>query len=267
MMKIQLDRPLAVFDIESTGLNRQTDRIIDLAIIKLMPDGSREQKTYRVNPGIPIPAESSAIHGITDDDVKDCPAFEAVAQQVADFIGDADLGGFNIIHFDIPMLLAEFARAGIAFSIDDRRTIDSQRIFHRKEPRDLSAALQFYCGRDHEGAHSAFDDVEATIDVLNGQFERYEDLPTSPDELDEFCNPRDPNWIDRTGRLKWNENDEPVINFGKNANRRLKDLALLEGGFLKWILKSDFPLDTKEIIRDALNGKFPARKQGERPEE
>ncbi|NKB22934.1 MAG: 3'-5' exonuclease [Kiritimatiellae bacterium] len=257
-MKLNLERPLAVFDIESTGINRKTDRVIDLAIIKIMPNGEQKDYTYRVNPGIPIPKESTDIHGITDADVEQATFFKEIAPDVIHRLENCDLGGFNIVHFDIPLLCEEYARAGIPFILEGRQIIDAQRIYHKKEPRDLSAALAFYCGKKHTGAHGALKDVEATIHVLEGQLDTYPDLPHTPKSLNEYCNPRDRAWIDYTGRLKW-ESEEAVINFGKNKGRTLRNLATDDPGFLKWILKTDFPSDTQDIIRNALAGRYPKK--------
>lgn len=257
MLKLKLDRPLAVFDIESTGLNRKADRIIDLALCKLWPDGREEPHTFLVHPGIPIPPEASAIHGFTDEMVKDCPSFKDVAPQVAEILKDCDLAGYNILGFDIPLLIEELARAGITFNLEGRRILDAQRIYHKKVPRDLAAALAFYCGEMHMDAHDAMGDVQATLRVLAGQFERYPDLPRDLDGLDAFCNPRDPSWVDRTGKFKW-VNGEAVINFGKKQGQSLKDTARDDPGLLRWITRGDFPKDAMDIAQKALNGKFPA---------
>lgn len=256
MFEWKLDRPFAVLDIESTGANVKTDRIIDLAIIRLEPDGTRTSRVFRVNPMMPIPPAATAIHGIRDEDVAGCPSFDAVAPEVAALLDKCDLGGFNIIRFDIPLLVAEFARCNARFEIEGRRLIDAQKIFHRREPRNLTAALAFYCNDFHENAHGAEADAEATIRVLEGQFAKYPDLPRDLDALDRYCNPRDPAWADRTGRLKW-ENGEIVLNFGKKAGQPLKRLVQEDSGFLKWLLKGDFPPDTQEIVRNALEGRYP----------
>jgi DNA polymerase-3 subunit epsilon len=256
VLKLNLERPLAVFDIESTGTNRKTDRIIDLAIVKILPDGKTEAHEFRVNPGMPIPAEATAIHGITDADVKDCPPFKEIAGQVIAVLKDCDFGGYNIGGFDVPMLCEEFARAGVPFDTENRRIVDAQRIFHKKVPRDLAAALSYYCGELHLNAHSAMADVQATIRVLEGQMERYRDLPHDVEGLDAFCNPRDPKWVDRTGKFKW-ENREVVVNFGRKQGAKLRDIVLNEPSFLQWLLKSDFPRDTQEIVQNALKGKYP----------
>ncbi len=251
-----LEKPLAVFDIESTGLNRKTDRIIDLAIVFIHPDGTRTTRTWRVNPEQAIPPGATEVHGITDEDVKDAPRFSAIAAEVAHALENCDLGGFNILRFDIPLLQEEFLRAGVSFSMDGRRVVDMQRIYHMKEPRDLSAALHFYCNATHDGAHGALSDVEASIHVLEAQLKRYADLPASMDELDRLCNPKDASWADSTGKLKW-VGKELVINFGQKMGTRLHDLLKSDQGYLQWMLKRDFPDDTKCIIREALNGRMP----------
>jgi DNA polymerase-3 subunit epsilon len=253
---IQLDRPLAFFDIESTGLNPQHDRIIDLAVIKLLPGGGREEVVFRVNPGIPIPPSSTAIHGIQDVDVVGAPLFEEVVEDVVGTLQGCDLAGYNIVRYDLPLLVAECARAGVTFEVEGRRLIDAQRIFHQRERRDLTAALRFYCDEDHAEAHGALADVEATIKVLEGQFAKYADLPRDPDELNTYCNPPDPDRLDRAGRLRWRDG-EMVIAFGKNSGLKVRDLAQENKGYLKWILAADFPEDTKELIRNALDGTFP----------
>ena len=256
-MKWKLNRPVAFFDIEATGKNPRADRIVELAIIKLMPDGGREEHVFRVNPERPMSAEVIAIHGITDADVKDCPTFAQIAPKVLEILRNCDLGGYNLLHFDIPMLIEEFARLGMKFDDGDRAVVDAQRIYHKREPRDLSAALSFYCGELHLGAHGALDDVLATIRVLEGQLDRYTDLPQDMESLDAYCNTREPSWVDRSGKLKWADG-EVVLNFGKNAGKKLRDYVQFEPSYLKWLLKSDFPRDTKDIVQNALEGKYPA---------
>ena len=257
MFKWKLERPLAVFDIEATGISPRADRIVELAIVKLMPDQSRETLSLRINPGIPIPQEVIDIHGITDDDVVDCPSFTELAPRISEILKDCDLGGYNVLRFDIPMLIEEFARAGHAFQVETRRVIDAQRIYHRREPRDLSAALAFFCGEMHLNAHGAEADVDATIRVLEGQFARYKDLPQDIDELDDYCNPRNPAWVDKTGKLKWH-NKQVVLNFGRKKGESLQDLVKNDPGFINWMLRSDFPRDTREIIEDMIAGKLPS---------
>lgn len=258
MLPLKTDRPVVFFDIESTGTNPRSDRIIDLALVKISPSGEREQHHWRVHPERPIPPDSTAVHGISDEDVKDAPKFKEMALHVAGLIEGCDLAGYNILMFDIPLLDEEFRRAAVPFSMEGRRVLDAQRIFHKREPRDLTAALKFYCGEMHLGAHGALDDVLATIRVVEGQFERYADLPRDIESLHDYCNPRNPQWVDRTGKFKWIDG-EATVNFGKNGGKKLRDMvATTEGqGFLRWMLKSDFPRDTHEIVQNALAGKFP----------
>jgi DNA polymerase-3 subunit epsilon len=251
-----LKKPLAVIDIEATGINVRIDRIIDLAIVKILPNGTQSIHTYRVNPEIPIPPEATRIHGISDNDVADCPTFGAVAGDVLKQLEDCDLGGYNLIRFDIPMLVEEFLRLNMKFDIDNRRIIDAQRIFHKREPRDLSAALAYYCGELHFDAHGAEADALATLRVFEGQFRRYKDLPRNVEELDNYCNPREPDWVDRNGKLRW-QNGEIVLNFSRKKGTSLKSLVENDPGFVKWMLKGDFPRDVQEIAQDALEGKWP----------
>lgn len=265
MLAIKLDRPLAIFDIEATGLNSKTDRIVELSIVKLLPDGSREVRTFRVNPEMPIPAGATRIHGITDADVAGCPAFDQIAKDVHRLLDGCDLGGYNAIYYDIPMLMEEFLRAKIRFILDGRRIIDAQRIYHKKEPRDLSAAVAFFCNETLDGAHGAEADALATVKVLEAQLLRYPDLPRTAAELDEFCNPREPDWVDRSGRLKW-EGGEAIINFGQKKGAAIRALVHDDPKYLRWILKSDFPRDMQEIIRKALeDGVYPAPETGMAP--
>ena len=258
MLKMKLDRPIAFFDIEATGISPRADRIVELCIIKIMPDKSHSTHTFRINPQMSIPEDASNIHGILDADVADCPTFPKLAKDILDVLEGCDLGGFNIGRFDIPMLNEEFTRAGMAFGIESRRILDAQRIFHQKEPRNLSAALAFYCGEMHLDAHGAEPDVIATIKVFEGQLERYPDLPHDMDALDDFCHPRDPAWADKTGRLRWS-NGLVALNFGRKKGELLKDLVAKDPGFIKWMLRSDFPKDTREIVQNATEGKWPEK--------
>lgn len=254
--KLKLTRPLAVFDIESTGLNPRLDRIIELSIVRLEPSGSRTVKTWLVNPEVPIPHEATEIHGITDREVATCPPFLFVVDEVDAFLADCDLGGYNLLHFDIPILEEEFARCGRDLNVNSRHVIDAQKIFHKKEPRDLTAAVRFFCGRDHAGAHGAEADALATVDVIEGQFNRYADLPTTLSEIEREFNNLDPLNADRAGRFRWIDGDI-VVNFGKKKGERLRDLAVSDRSFLKWMVKGDFPIDTRKIAEDALEDIFP----------
>jgi DNA polymerase-3 subunit epsilon len=252
ILKLKLDRPLVIFDIESTGTNYRTDRIVEIAFIILRPDGSETTERFLVNPEMPIPAEVTKIHGISDADVRDAPTFKALAPKLYALLQDCDLGGYNLIRFDIPMLIEEFLRASINFSLEGRRVVDAQRIFHKNEPRDLTAALAFYCGGTvHVDAHGAVADARATLQVLEGELDRYPDLPRTMVELDAYCSLRETSWVDREGKFKL-ENGEVIINFGKKKGESLKNLVRTDPGFLRWILKSDFSSDTKDVVRKAL---------------
>jgi len=249
--QLVLDRPLIVFDTETTGTNPRADRIIEIACLKVHPDGRREQFLRRINPGIPIPAGSTAIHGIKDADLAGAPRFREIAAELAAFLAGSDLAGYNIAGFDLPVLRAEFLRAGVAFEVSQTRLVDAQRIFFAREPRHLAAAARFYCQSEHAGAHGALADAEMTLRVLEGQLERYVELPRSVGELHElFCAGIDQD-IDPEGRIRL-VNGEPTINFGKNRGRMLRDLSREEPGFLRWILKGDFSEPVKSIARKYL---------------
>ena len=258
-MELVLERPLVFFDIESTGTNPYRDRIVEIAVIKVMPDGSRQEVVRRINPSMPIPAGASAVHGIYDDDVKDAPTFDVVAQNLYNYLENCDLAGYNIVKFDVPMLQEEFKRCGLTLSMQNRKLIDVFNIFCRLYPRNLTAAYKFFCGGDLEDAHSALADTDATVAVLLGQLAKHPELPRETSGLAEFSAARDADFIDSEGRLKFS-GDEAVINFGKNSGRRLKDLAVEDPGFLRWMLRSDFSEDVKAVIQKALQGEFPTRK-------
>ena len=253
---IELERPLVVFDIESTGVSPRKDRIVELAAIRIEIDGTETPKCWLLNPTIHIPEETTAIHGIADDDVRNCPTFAERAQEIAAFFEGCDLSGFNADRFDIPCLEEEFARCGINLASGLRKHVDVQRIYHSREPRDLTAAVKFYCNRSHDGAHGAEADTAATLEVLKEQLVRYADLPRSVDALDEYLVPHDPLNADRNGLFRW-KNGEWTVNFGKKRGESLKRIMLNEPNFLKWILKGDFDTDVRMIASDALEGRLP----------
>lgn len=258
-MRLELERPLIFFDLETTGTDPQRDRIIELAAVKLWPDGRREEKCRRFNPLMPIPKEATAIHGITDADVRDEPAFAKVAKGpkgIAAYFAGCDLAGYNVINFDLPMLMAELERAGEALDISRVAVIDAFRIFISREPRDLSGAVRFYCGREHAGAHSAAADVRATIDVLEAQLNRYRDLPASPADLDAAV--RDPEEVDRQGKLKWIDG-EIGLNFGRHKSRTLRYLAREEPDYIRWMIQNRVVPDAVHHLHDALIGHFAVR--------
>lgn len=257
MFPLKLEKPLVVFDIESTGTSPRKDRIIELAAIKVMPDGSEESRCWLLNPTVPIPPETTAIHGISDDIVALCPTFADKAEEIFGFFLGCDLSGFNADRFDIPCLEEEFARVGLNFAASSRRHVDVQRIYHRMEPRDLTAAVRFYCDRDHAGAHGAEADTRATLDVLKAQMAKYPSLPKDIAAMDEYLVPRDPLNADRNGLLRW-MGGELCINFGKKKGDSLRRLLLNEPNYLRWIVKGDFDSEVRMIVKDLLdNGRLP----------
>jgi len=259
-MELVLERPLVFFDIESTGTNPYRDRIVEIAVIKVMPDGSRQEVVRRINPTIPIPDGASAVHGIYDADVADCPTFDVIAHNLYNYLEGCDLAGYNIVKFDVPMLQEEFKRCNLELNMRDRKLIDVFNIFCRLYPRNLSAAYKFFCGGDLEDAHSALADTDATVAVLLGQLAKHPELPREMAGLAEFSAARDADFVDSEGRLKFS-GEEVVINFGKNSGRRLRELAEEDPGFLRWMLRSDFSDEVKSIIQNALAGEFPSRKK------
>jgi len=252
----ELQRPLVVLDLESTGLNPRYDRIVEVAALKLHPDGRRERFHRRVNPQRPMPPAAASVHGLTDAVLAKEPPFVSVAGELIGFLRGADLAGFGIAQFDLPLLRAEFARVGVTLAETDLRVVDAKVIYHRKEPRTLAAALRFYCNEEHADAHSAEADVRATLSVIEGQLARYPDLPRSVSELDRYCQPDREGAVDREGRLKWSAG-EVVVNFGQKSGVLLRELAEREPKYLQWMLNRDFSPEVKAIVRDALNGKFP----------
>ncbi|MEP6800690.1 MAG: 3'-5' exonuclease [Acidobacteriota bacterium] len=246
-----LDRPVVVFDTETTGTNPRADRIVEIACVKVHPDGRRESFVRRVNPRIPIPPASTAIHGIRDSDVAGLGGFAELASELLAFLDGCDLAGYNIAGFDLPVLRIEFLRAGLDFDISTRRLVDAQRIFFAHEPRHLSAAARFYCQSEHAGAHGALADAEMTLRVLEGQLARYEKLPRSVLELHElYCAGLDRD-MDPEGKIRL-VNGDATVNFGKNRGRTLKEMSREEPGFIKWILKGEFSNPVKDIVRKFL---------------
>ena len=245
---LPLERPLVVLDTEATGTNSRADRIVEIGCVKLHPDGRQETWVRRVDPGMPIPRGATAIHGIRDEDVRDCPPFRDIAEELRQFLDGCDLAGYNLSAFDLPAIRLEFLRASIPFEITSRRLLDAQRIFFSREPRHLAAAARFYCGAPHEGAHGALADAEMTLRVLAAQLERYAELPRSVGDLHElFCAGMDQD-LDPEGRFRMIKG-EPTVNFGRNRGRTLRDLSRQEPGFIKWILKGDFSQPVKDIAK------------------
>jgi len=255
--QLNLKNPLVVFDLETTGTSISKDRIVEMAFIKILPDQTTEEKCRKINPTIPIPDETSKIHGIYDDDVKEEPTFRQVAKSLADWLEGCDLAGFNVVHFDLPMLMEEFLRADIEFDIDKRKIVDAQKIFHLMEKRNLTAAYKFYCGEELENAHSALADTKATKDVLISQIERYEgqevrdslggklgQIANDMGSIDRLSQNR---MVDLAGRIIY-KNDTEVFNFGKHRGKPVAEVIKKEPSFYDWMMKGDFPLDTKRKL-------------------
>jgi len=255
------DRPVAVIDLETTGTDINRDRVVQVAVLTLNADGSELEFESLVNPEIEIPAEATRVHGISSADIQGKPTFHDLAPALLQLLSGCDLVGFNLARFDLPMLQAEFRRAGHCFSLDGRSVIDVMTIFHAKVRRDFSAAVKFYCGRDHKDAHSALGDVRATRDVLQSQLQRYEDLPTTSEELAAFCNELRPSMFLDTGFWFQSRNGETVFAKGKKHNgKRLLAVAAEDPSYLRWILGlDDLPNDTKEVIQNALRSQANAQ--------
>jgi len=245
-MSLNLSRPLVFFDLETTGISTSKDRIIEIYLIKLMPDGSENHLHEFYNPGIPIPEEATAIHGITNEDVKDKPKFMDKAHQLVSFFENTDFAGFNSNKFDVPLLVEEFYRAGVEFDLENRKFVDAMRIFHAKEPRNLAAAFKFYCNLDLENAHSAKYDTIATFEILKAQLERYTDLDNTVEGLHKMSLQNDQ--VDLAGRIIYNEKKQEVFNFGKHKGKLVKEVFKKEPSYYDWMVQSDFPANTKNVL-------------------
>lgn len=245
-MNLKLNKPFCVFDLETTGVNIGRDRIVEICIMKVNPDGSRETKTWRVNPEMPIPAEASAVHGITNEDVKDAPVFREIAGKVMEMINGTDLGGFNSNRFDVPLLAEELLRAGIDFDLSKFKLVDAQTIYHKMEPRNLSAAYRFYCGKDLINAHSAEADVTATFEVLDAQVGKYDELPKDVVGLSEFSYHN--KFADLAGFIGYDNSGEEIFTFGKYKGQKVREIFKKDIGYYGWIQNADFPLYTKKVL-------------------
>ena len=259
-MKLNLRNPLAFFDLETTGTNITNDRIVEISIVKINQKNEQEIKTRKINPTVPIPHETSLIHGIYDDDVKDAPTFKQIAKSLADFLEGCDLAGFNILKFDVPLLVEEFLRADINFDVSRRKLIDAQRIFFMMEKRNLSSAYKFYCDKTLEGAHSAEADTLATYEVLKSQLDRYDGQEVTDllgakvgvieNDMAKLHALTNSNMVDLAGRMVFNKDGEEVFNFGKNKGKSVATILRKEPGFYDWMMKGDFPLDTKRKLTE-----------------
>ena len=255
-MKLNLRRPIAFIDLETTGINVSSDRIVEISVLKINPNGIEEWMISRINPEMPIPPKSTEIHGITDADVANAPKFREIAKNLATFLEGSDLAGFNAIKFDIPVLAEEFLRVNIDFNFLKRKYVDVQVIFHKKEQRTLTAAYKFYCGRELENAHSSKADTQATYEVLQAQLDMYEDLENDVEKLADFSSYN--NLVDFAGRIIYDENGVEVFNFGKHKGKAVEEVFRDDPSYYSWMMNGDFPLYTKKIltrIKLSLSGK------------
>lgn len=248
-MNLNLANCIVFFDLETTGVNISKDRIVEISVLKVHPNGKEEQRTIRVNPEMPIPKEASEVHGIYDEDVKECPTFKEIAKELARFMEGCDLGGYNSNRFDVPLLAEEFLRVGVDFDMRKRKFVDVQTIFHKMEQRTLSAAYRFYCDKCLEDAHSAAADTTATYEVLKAQLERYGDkLENNIEFLSKFSTQN--NTVDFAGFIVYNEKGEEVFNFGKNKGVPVEKVLKEQPGYFSWIINSEFPLYTKKVLTE-----------------
>ncbi|MEX6626102.1 exonuclease domain-containing protein [Tenacibaculum salmonis] len=247
-MELNLTKPIIFFDLETTGINIAKDRVVEIAILKVFPNGNKESKTWLVNPEMPIPAASSEIHGITDDKIANEPTFKDLSASINEMIEGCDLAGFNSNRFDIPVLAEELMRAGIDFDMKGRKAVDVQVIFHKKEQRTLSAGYQFYCGKELVGAHGAEADTNATYEILLAQLDKYEDIENTVDALSEYSTHG--KRADFAGFVLMNDEDQETFSFGKYKGRTVEDVFKENPGYNSWIQNADFPLYTKKVLRE-----------------
>lgn len=259
-MPLNLKNPLTFFDLETTGTNIVNDRIVEISVVKVVPGGENITKTTRLNPTVPIPEETSKIHGIYDEDVRDAPTFKNIAKSLAQFLEGSDLAGFNILKFDVPVLVEEFLRAGVDFDVRKRKIIDAQRIFHMMEKRTLAAAYKFYCDKELIDAHSAEADTLATLAVLEAQIERYDgqsvldnlgkELGRIENDMEILHGLTSSNMVDLAGRIILNSEGVEVFNFGKHRNKPVEEVLRREPSYYDWMMKGDFPQDTKNRLTE-----------------
>ena len=245
-MRLNLKNPIIFFDLEATGINVNSDRIVEISYLKVLPNGNEENKTYRVNPGIPIPKEASAIHHILDEDVAHCPTFKEIGKQVANDMEGCDIAGFNSNRFDVPMLVEEFLRNDIDVDLTKRKFIDVQVIFHKMEQRTLGAAYKFYCGKELDGAHGAQADTLATYEVLKSQLDFYSELQNDVQYLSEFSSFN--RNVDFAGKMVYNDQNIEVFNFGKYKEKSVEEVLKRDSGYYGWMMQGDFSLNTKNVL-------------------
>ncbi len=245
-MNLQLHKPLCFFDLETTGIHVGKDRIVEISILKVFPEGHKESKTWLVNPEMPIPPESTAVHGISDEKVADAPNFKTLAPQIIEMLKDSDLAGYNSNRFDIPLLAEELLRNGFDFDLDKHKTVDVQVIFYKMEPRTLSAAYKFYCKKELVDAHSAEADTNATFEILDAQIAHYPEVQGDVKFLNEFTQQRKS--VDLAGFILYNDQEEEIFSFGKYKGKKVKEILASDPGYYSWIQNADFPLYTKKIL-------------------
>jgi DNA polymerase-3 subunit epsilon len=245
-MKLNLKNPLIFFDLETTGIDVATDRIVEISYLKIYPNGDEESRTMKVNPSVPIPPKSTAIHGITDEDVKDAPKFGEIAKTLVHVFEGSDFAGYNSNKFDLPLLAEEFLRAGIDIDLKKRKFVDIQVIFHKKEQRTLSAAYKFYCDQELVNAHTAEADTKATYEILKAQLDRYCDLPNDIDELSKFSSQNQN--VDFVGRIIYNEEGQEIFNFGKYKGQLVTEVFKKDLGYYSWMMNGQFPMHTKNVL-------------------
>lgn len=245
-MELNLNKPLVFLDLETTGTNIVKDRIVEISMLKIYPNGDHEGKTLKINPTIPIDPKSIAIHGITDEDVRDAPTFQEVAKSIQQFLEGCDLAGFNSNRFDLPLLAEEFLRADIDYDLKKQRFIDVQVIFHKMEKRTLAAAYQFYCKKELKNAHSAEADTQATYEILKAQIQHYDSLENDIEKLSRFSSHN--RHVDYAGRIVYDEHDNEVFNFGKYKGQKVEDVLRKDPGYYGWIINNEFPLYTKKVL-------------------
>lgn len=260
-MQLNKNKALIVFDLETTGTDVTNDRIVEIALLKVLPNGDQKKLEFRINPTVPIPKESSEVHGIWDQDIKDAPTFAEIADEIANFIGDSDLAGYNSNKFDIPLLAEEFLRINHSIELENRNFIDVQNIFHKMEQRTLVAAYKFYCDKELLNAHNAMSDVQATYEVFKAQLDRYEELEKSSEFLAAFSQQNKNKLLDFAGRIALNEHNKAIYNFGKHKGKTLEQVDKEEPGYYGWMLNSNFPLYTKKVLKKEMEA-VKAQKDG-----
>lgn len=257
-MELKLKRPICFFDLETTGVNIAKDRIVEISILKVFPDHTKKSQTWLVNPERPIPSETTAVHGISDEMVANAPVFKEIAKEIQTWVQSADLAGYNSDRFDIPLLAEEMLRAGIDVDFKKQLTVDVQTIFHKMEQRTLSAAYKFYCGKELENAHSATADTQATYEVLKAQIAHYDDLDNDVEKLSSFTTRHSS--LDFAGYIRMNKENEPCFSFGKHKGKTVAEVLDKEPGYFGWLLEADFPLYTKKVLTALRLEKFNNRK-------